>query len=681
MTPLKKTTLLLLSSIFLSSYIATAQTVTVTPIQYNEGMNNPYMGFRNGISNAPSNTVWKKNEYNTIYRHYIKWGDIESNETDGVQKIIDFCNKAWNGAPAANVTFIPRVYIDWDSNANNEYWPADILVKTGLQSNDPALWAHPIVKDRIVKLIAKLGQAWDNDPRVAWVQTGLLGYWGEQENPVGTGTDGWAKRLGDAYSAAFINKKLIVRNQPDWDALGYKWGVYWDSYGHPGQRSGAWTKIQNTNATGRWLTTFIEGEVAYDWGLDKLGPLYGIKPYFTMNNYKYANNMIDVIKELHCSGLGWISSYPDVPSTDLSLVNRDSINANASRMQKEFGYRFVLSDFTSNTRTEAGALFDFSFKVKNTASAPFYYKWPLALLIIDEATRQIIEKITIHNVDISKWLPGDKYSYNTRSYQTAALQYTINGSVKIPSNLAKGKYLVGIAILEPSTLKPGIFFAMNNFFRESQSQPIIRIGVGEDVSSPELSTVRFDDPKRNDTRSYNMTKNTFTLTVTPSADGLVTTQSSYPTLYSGDAVSLTATPKVGYEFDSWGGDLIGKQNPIMIFMTQNINVTANYKVKTGISDASNPNSKFLGQNYPNPFTNSTTIPFEFVNDSNIKINVCNSLGQEVATIFNEKKSSGKHTFIWNGTNTHGNKFPSGIYTYKLISDHDRVLGSRLMVIQ
>ena len=621
MTPLKKTTLLLLSSIFLSSYIATAQTVTVTPIQYNEGMNNPYMGFRNGISNAPSNTVWKKNEYNTSYRNYIKWGDIESNETDGVQKIIDFCNKAWNGAPAANVTFIPRVYIDWDSNANNEYWPADILVKTGLQSNDPALWAHPIVKDRIVKLIAKLGQAWDNDPRVAWVQTGLLGYWGEQENPVGTGTDGWAKRLGDAYSAAFINKKLIVRNQPDWDALGYKWGVYWDSYGHPGQRSGAWTKIQNTNATGRWLTTFIEGEVAYDWGLDKLGPLYGIKPYFTMNNYKYANNMIDVIKELHCSGLGWISSYPDVPSTDLSLVNRDSINANASRMQKEFGYRFVLSDFTSNTRTEAGALFDFSFKVKNTASAPFYYKWPLALLIIDEATRQIIEKITIHNVDISKWLPGDKYSYTTRTYQTAALQYTINGSVKIPSNLAKGKYLVGITILEPSTLKPGVFFAMNNFFRESQSQPIIRIGVGEDVSSPELSTVRFDDPKRNDTRSYNMTKSTFTLTVTPSADGSVTTQSPYPTLYSGDAVSLTATPKVGYEFDSWGGDLIGKQNPIMIFMTQNINVTANYKVKTGISDASNPNSKFLGQNYPNPFTNSTTIPFELVNDSNIKINV------------------------------------------------------------
>ncbi len=672
--------LLLLSIFFLTAFISLAQ-VTVTPIQYNEGMNNPYMGFRNGISNAPSNTVWKKNEYNTIYRHYIKWSDIESNETDGVQKIIDFCNKAWNGAPAANVTFIPRVYIDWDSGANNENWPADILAKTGLQSNDPALWAHPIVKDRIVKLIAKLGQAWDNDPRVAWVQTGILGYWGEQENPVGTGTDGWAKRLGDAYSAAFKNKKLIVRNQPDWDALGYKWGVYWDSYGHPGQRSGAWTKIQNTNASGRWLTTFVEGEVAYDWGLEKLGPLYGTKPYFTMNNYKFANNMIDVIKELHCTGLGWISSYPDVPSADLSLVNRDSINTNASRMQMEFGYRFVLSDFTCNARVEPGALFDFSFKVKNTASAPFYYKWPLALLIIDETTRQIKEKITIHNVDISKWLPGDKYSYTTRTYQTAPQNYAVKGTVKIPSDLAKGRYLIGITILEPSTLKPGIFFAMKNFFKESQSQPIIRIGVGEDVTLSELTNVRFDDPKRNDTRSYNLTKSTFYLTVAPSANGSVTTQSPYSTLYSGDAVTLNALPNPDYEFESWGGDLIGNQNPMFIFMTQNMNVTANYRLKTGIKDVKNPNNKSLGQNYPNPFIHSTTIPFELEKDSHVKIKVSNIIGQEVATILNEHKSSGKHTFVWNGTNTYGSKFSSGIYTYKLISEHNRVLGSRLMVIQ
>ncbi len=137
-----------------------AQTVTVNPQEYKPELNNPYKGFRTGIFRSESGFgKWKNPEYNNIWRHYIAWSDIESNADDGVQKIIDFCNKTWKGAESANVRIIPRVYIDWDSRAGNEYRPADILTLTGLQANDPALWAHPIVKDRIVKLIMKLGQA------------------------------------------------------------------------------------------------------------------------------------------------------------------------------------------------------------------------------------------------------------------------------------------------------------------------------------------------------------------------------------------------------------------------------------------------------------------------------------------------------------------------------------------
>jgi len=444
---------------------------------------------------------------------------------------------------------------------------------------------------------------------------------------------------------------------------------------------GSWTRIRNANATGRWKTSYVEGEVAYNWGLDQFEPLYSTKPYYTMNSSIYTNNMIDVIKELHCTGLGWISSYPDVPSDELSLVNRDSINANASRMQKEFGYRYVLSDFSCKTRTEPGALFDFSFNVRNTASAPFYYKWPLALLIIDETTRQIKEKITIHNVDISKWLPGDEYNFGTRDYQSPAQLYAVNGKVKILSTLEKGKYLIGIAILEPGTLKPGIFFAMKNFLKESQSQPILRIGIGEDVASHDLNNVRFDDPKRDDTRSYNLTKSIYTLNVSSSVNGTVTTQSPYQTIYSGDAVTLTAVPNPEYEFESWGGDLIGNQNPIMIFATQDMNVTAKFKIKTGLKEVGYSNDKSLGQNYPNPFTISTRIPFELEKDSKVKINICNIMGQEVATIFNEKKSSGKHTFVWDAHNALGQMFPKGIYIYKLISESNTILGSRYMVMK
>jgi uncharacterized repeat protein (TIGR02543 family) len=574
----KNTFFLLFSFILFCASSLSAQTVTVNPKEYKPGLNNPYKGFRQGIFRSESGFgKWKNPEYNTIWRHYIAWSDIESNADDGVQKIIDFCNKTWKGAEAANVRIIPRVYIDWDKNSGNEYWPADILTLTGLKADDPKLWAHPVVKDRIVKLIMKLGEAWDNDERVAWVQTGILGYWGEQESPVGVSQDGWAKILGDAYIAAFKNKKLIVRNQPDWDALGYKWGVYWDSYGHPGQRTGAWSRIQNTNNTGRYLTEVVEGEVAYDWGLDALGPLYGIKPYFTLNDYKYSNNMIDVIRELHCTGLGWISSYSNIPAEDLPKVNRDSINANASIMQNEFGYRFLLSEFTSQTRTEPGGKLDFSFKVTNTASAPFYYKWPVAIVLIDETTRQIKEKIIIPNIDITKWLPGDKYSYTARTYQTPAVNHTISGSVTIPGSLTKGNYLIGVSILEPNSQSPGIFFAVENFFKESQTQPLARIGVGENATTNTLEGVRFDNPKTNDTRYYasSPSDKTYSVTITPPVNGSISIPNGpYP---ANSNIIVTAIPDSGYIFSSWGGDLTGSLNPAILSMDSNKKISVNFK--------------------------------------------------------------------------------------------------------
>ncbi len=577
MRNLRTSLFLLFSFILFCDSSLSAQTITVNPTKYDNGLNNPYKGFRDGIFNAESGFgKWKVPEYNTIWRHYIPWSQIENNATDGVQKIIDYCNNSWKGCGAANARIIPRVYIDWDSKPGNESWPADILTLTGLKSDDPKLWEHPIVKDRIVKLIAKLGQAWDNDERVAWVQTGILGYWGEQESPVGVGQDGWAKRLGDAYSKAFKNKKLIVRNQKDWDVEGYQWGVYWDSYGHPGQRNGSWKNIQNTNATGRYKTQIVEGEVAYDWGADVFDPVYGTEPELTLNKSQYTNNMIDVIRELHCTGLGWINSYMDINPENTSLVKIDSIKANASRMQNNFGYRFALSEFTCSARTEPGSNLDFSFKVTNTASAPFYYKWPVALVLIDEATRQIKEKIIVPNIDITTWLPGDNYNYTSRTYQTPAVKHQINASVQVPSGLAKGKYLVGISILEPNSNSPGIFFAVENFFKESQTQPLARIGIGENAASYKLDGILFDDPQKDDIRYYSITPGkTFSITTNPAINGSISIPSGpYP---ENSNIIITATPDSGYVFSSWGGDLAGSPNPARLTMSGNKNIWVNFK--------------------------------------------------------------------------------------------------------
>ena len=374
---------LLCLSIFGSSSLQ-AQMVTNNPVEAPGPLSNPLMGFRhdpNSYSQYP---------YPTVVRQYIRWNQIENNVNDTVQKIRDFCNAQWANLPTNNIKVIPRVYIDWDSGSGNEYWPAD------LTSGD---WTSQQFKDRVVRLIGRLGEVWDNDPRVAWVQTGIIGYWGEQESPVGISQDGWAQRLGNAFTNAFKNKKLIVRNMGHWP--GYPMGVYWDSFGHPGQ-SGVANTIKSFNNQGRYLTQLVEGEVAYNWGESTFDPLYGGDPDITLSNAQYTDNMIDVIRELHCSALGWIASYNP---------NDATVRTNAARMQKEFGYRFHLTEFSCSARTEPGANLEVRFKVKNKGSAPFYENWPVAVVLINETTRQIVWKATLPNVDIRTWQPGHQLQY------------------------------------------------------------------------------------------------------------------------------------------------------------------------------------------------------------------------------------------------------------------------------
>jgi len=72
------------------------------------------------------------------------------------------------------------------------------------------------------------------------------------------------------------------------------------------------------------------------------------------------------------------------------------------------------------------------------------------------------------------------------------------------------------------------------------------------------------------------------------------------------------------------------------------------------------NSFELGQNYPNPFNPSTTIRYALPFESKVAITVYNLLGQEVATLVNDVKSSGYHEVVFNASS-----LSSGVYLYRI----------------
>ncbi|MCH8032951.1 MAG: T9SS type A sorting domain-containing protein [Bacteroidetes bacterium] len=74
-----------------------------------------------------------------------------------------------------------------------------------------------------------------------------------------------------------------------------------------------------------------------------------------------------------------------------------------------------------------------------------------------------------------------------------------------------------------------------------------------------------------------------------------------------------------------------------------------------------PKEYLLYQNYPNPFNPTTTIRFDLVNHSNVKLYIYDILGQRVQTLLNHEVSEGKHSVEFSGRS-----FASGVYLYQLI---------------
>ena len=75
----------------------------------------------------------------------------------------------------------------------------------------------------------------------------------------------------------------------------------------------------------------------------------------------------------------------------------------------------------------------------------------------------------------------------------------------------------------------------------------------------------------------------------------------------------------------------------------------------------------LLQNYPNPFSGSTTIEFNVLKASHLQIQIYDILGHEVKMLVDREYLPGSYQVIWNGENKDGLESVSGIYLIKMQS--------------
>jgi hypothetical protein len=93
-----------------------------------------------------------------------------------------------------------------------------------------------------------------------------------------------------------------------------------------------------------------------------------------------------------------------------------------------------------------------------------------------------------------------------------------------------------------------------------------------------------------------------------------------------------------------------------------------------------PKEYGLGNNFPNPFNPTTTIPVSIPRNSAVELKVYTILGEEVRTLYAGPIEAGRHWFVWDGRNEQGRSVSSGVYLIRLTADGgQRFVGKMLLM--
>ncbi|MDD3876234.1 MAG: hypothetical protein PHT69_06405 [Bacteroidales bacterium] len=104
-----------------------------------------------------------------------------------------------------------------------------------------------------------------------------------------------------------------------------------------------------------------------------------------------------------------------------------------------------------------------------------------------------------------------------------------------------------------------------------------------------------------------------------------------------------------------------------------------YNVSLPIFKGNNSNSIQVFNNYPNPFTNGTVIPFNLNEDGDLKVFVSNYIGQLVVILHDGYMPAGFHQLTWNGLSNDGLILKQGFYFYTFVFNNYMVAGKMLMM--
>jgi hypothetical protein len=412
--------------------------ISYYPLETDQVLNNPFMGF---VIDAKYNEA--KQPFRLAYAN-LTWADIEPEkgkyDFDAIEKKFQFA--LWK---TKGVSLIFRVILDYPRETKHKDIPDWLFNEIGEKGDWYDLdygkgfspdYTNPVLLDNHERLIRALGNRYNNDPFIAFIELGSIGHWGEWhtmnegEKPIAFPQEEVTDQYVQHYLTYFDHKRVMMRRPHD-IALNNNLGLFNDAFGSRNSTIDGFLKWF-TNGYTSWLTQNDQPAMPDFW---KSAPSGG--EFTPDGNYLNDAHIDDTLLQTKLTHVSWLG--PSAPTLE---PYGGRLQPNIDRFLKTIGYRFVIAKESHEKEIRTGKSLHVKLSIINRGVAPFYFTWPLELSLTNEQGE--IVSSTRTNLDIREWLPGTR---------------EVSDTLPISTDLPSGTYNLNAAILNPQSGKPEVDFA------------------------------------------------------------------------------------------------------------------------------------------------------------------------------------------------------------------------------
>lgn len=361
-----------------------------TDLEYNSDVpnieHNPLKGWIPGYMNINSDFPYSVDHF------YIRLSDVYKNWNDFDWTAFE---NELNRITSGGRHVVTRFWINYPNQSTG--LPGFLSGDVPVYSDGSPDWNDEDLMVALEEFIAEFGSRYDGDDRIAMIEAGLYGKWGEwhtyPENERQM-TQVNKDRLLIAYKNAFDMTHIGLRqsNHASTYELKMSVGYYDDSFAYNTLCTGGWCSWN-----GNIVPDGITDNYKYHPFAGELRPeiqstIFDAWPNGTSNG---EEDLETCIRTTHLSFMKAMYLYANIPTpTEWE---------NALKTHKMMGYEFFIDSVRLNSDLASNITVDV--KIQNNGVAPFYYNWEVELAAI-KSNGQFLGSIGRTDWDITTILPG-----------------------------------------------------------------------------------------------------------------------------------------------------------------------------------------------------------------------------------------------------------------------------------